>query len=338
MEIIRSKYAGACYGVNRALSILDNAIEGSRVVCGAEVDSVAGAGSIAGADSVAGVGSIAGADSVAGVGNVAEAGSDSVGDVGIGSDMVGSCEIYTLGPLIHNPQVTRELRSRGVKEADSINDINSGIMVIRSHGVALEVIEQAERKGLIVMDATCPHVTKAQVAARQLKEQGYLVLIVGELGHPEVEGIRAYAGNQAIVAQEPRDLPEAFESDNIGIVVQTTQTESSLELIVRELVGRGFEPVVRDTICFATKQRQEAAIELAGNVDAMVVVGGRNSGNTTRLAQLCTKVCRNTHHIESAEELDPAWFVGVGVVGITAGASTPENQIIAVEKTLENLL
>ena len=325
MKIIRSRYAGACYGVNRALSILESAIETSKVV-GNDT------GSRIGSDTGNSTSGNTGSDT----GNNAGSNMSSAG--GTISNSRGSCEIHTLGSLIHNPQVTRELRSRGVEEADSVDDISSGIMVIRSHGVAPAIIEKAERKGLVVVDATCPHVTKAQVAARDLQEQGYQVLIVGEMEHPEVEGIRAYTGDQAIVVQEPVDLPRAFESDKIGIVAQTTQTESSLELIVKELVRCGYAPVVRDTICFATKQRQEAAIELAGNVDAMVVVGGRNSGNTTRLAQLCTKVCRNTHHIESAEELDPAWFVGVGVVGITAGASTPENQIIAVEKTLENLL
>ena len=316
MKIIRSKYAGACYGVNRALSILDSAIEDSRVAGGV------GDGSV-------------GVDSDIGDGVCTDRAGSAVG---AGSDIGGSCEIHTLGPLIHNPQVTRELRNRGVQEADRVEDIGSGIMVIRSHGVAPEIIEQAERKGLVVVDATCPHVTKAQDAARRLYEQGYQVLIVGELGHPEVEGIRAYAGNQAIVVQEPQGLPAGFAARKIGVVVQTTQTESSLEAIVKELKGRGLVPVVHNTICFATRQRQESAVDLAGKVDVMVVVGGRNSGNTTRLAQLCARVCRNTYHIESADELEKSWFVGAETVGVTGGASTPENQIIAVEKTLESLL
>ena len=332
MKIIRSKYAGACYGVNRALSILDNAIEGSRVADGAGDGSVAEIGGEAVTAGVAGVGSSTGTGVSDG------AGSDMVGGGSSGSGINGGCAIHTLGPLIHNPQVTRELRNRGVQQADRVEDIHSGIMVIRSHGVAPAIIEQAERKGLVVVDATCPHVTKAQVAARQLYEQGFQVLIVGELGHPEVEGIRAYAGNQAIVVQEPQDLPAGFAARKVGVVVQTTQTESSLEAIIRELKDRGLAPVVHNTICFATRQRQESAVELAGRVDVMVVVGGRNSGNTTRLAQLCTRVCRNTYHIESADELEKSWFVGAETVGVTGGASTPEDQIIAVEKTLEILL
>jgi 4-hydroxy-3-methylbut-2-enyl diphosphate reductase len=162
-------------------------------------------------------------------------------------------------------------------------------------------------------------------------------VVVGELGHPEVEGIRAYAGDNAIVVQEPSDLPETLASDHIGIVVQTTQVPEALNAIINALRERGVTPIVRNTICFATKQRQEAAIELAATVDVMLVVGGRNSGNTTRLAKLCQTVCSRTHHIEGVTELDDSWFIGAEVVGITAGASTPENQTIAVERALGKL-
>jgi 4-hydroxy-3-methylbut-2-enyl diphosphate reductase len=230
-----------------------------------------------------------------------------------------------------------ELRARGVEQADTVEEVEAGVLVIRSHGVAPAVIEQAQRKGLRVVDATCPHVSKAHEAARQLREQGYLVVVVGELGHPEVEGIRAYAGDDAIVVQEPSDLPENLKSDHIGVVVQTTQAANALEAIVGALQKRGITPTVRNTICFATRQRQEAATELAAVVDVMLVVGGRNSGNTTRLAKLCATVCPRTHHIESAAELDAAWFAGAETIGITAGASTPENQIIAVEQALRQL-
>jgi 4-hydroxy-3-methylbut-2-enyl diphosphate reductase len=136
------------------------------------------------------------------------------------------------------------------------------------------------------------------------------------------------------VVQDPSDLPETLDSDKIGVVVQTTQAVGSLNAVVGAMQKRGIEPRVRNTICFATKQRQQAAVELANKVDVMLVVGGRNSGNTTRLAQLCSEVCRRTYHIENATELKAEWFKGVKSVGITAGASTPENQIIAVEQAL----
>jgi 4-hydroxy-3-methylbut-2-enyl diphosphate reductase len=287
MKIVRSRYAGACYGVERALTLVNKA---------ASED--AGAGETAGTSNTS---------------------------------------VYTLGPLIHNPQVVSELRARGVEQADTVDEVEAGVLVIRSHGVAPAVIKQAQRKELRVVDATCPHVSKAHEAARQLREQGYLVVVVGELGHPEVEGIRAYAGDDAIVVQEPSDLPENLMSDHIGVVVQTTQAMDALEAIVGALQKRGVTPTVRNTICFATRQRQEAATELAAVVDVMLVVGGRNSGNTTRLAKLCAAVCPRTYHIESAAELDATWFAGTETIGITAGASTPENQIIAVEQALRQL-
>jgi 4-hydroxy-3-methylbut-2-enyl diphosphate reductase len=277
MKIVRSRYAGACYGVERALSLVDEAASENGAL------------------------------------------------------------VYTLGPLIHNPRVVSELRERGVEQADAVEQVEEGTLVIRSHGVAPSVIEKARRKGLRVIDATCPHVSKAHEAARQLREQGYLVVVVGERGHPEVEGIRAYAGDGAIVVQEPSDLPDDLASGRIGIVVQTTQAANALEAIIEALRARGITPVVRNTICFATRQRQGAAIELARMVDVMVVVGGRNSGNTTRLAQLCQEVCPHTYHIEGAAELDTAWLTNAETIGITAGASTPENQIIAVEQTLRAL-
>jgi 4-hydroxy-3-methylbut-2-enyl diphosphate reductase len=306
MKIVRSRYAGACYGVERALMLVNEA------VC-----ETVGAGDASGTS--VGVSRDRSADTDTGA---------------IATRTATLASVYTLGPLIHNPQVVSELRERGVEQADAVEQVEAGTLVIRSHGVAPAVIERARIKGLRVVDATCPHVSKAHEAARQLREQGYLVVVVGELGHPEVEGIRAYAGDGAIVVQEPSDLPEDLVSDRIGIVVQTTQAADALEAIVDALQRRGITPVVRNTICFATRQRQGAAIELAGMVDVMVVVGGRNSGNTTRLAQLCQAVCPRTHHVENAAELVSDWFRDADAVGITAGASTPENQIIAVEQAL----
>jgi 4-hydroxy-3-methylbut-2-enyl diphosphate reductase len=210
-------------------------------------------------------------------------------------------------------------------------------MVIRSHGVAPQVIETALEQGLQVVDATCPHVKKAQKAASKLCQEGYTVLIVGENGHPEVEAINAYAGFGSLVVQEPENLPDQLPSQKIGIVMQTTQSADALDAIVLALRDRGVFPKVSNTICFATRQRQESAGLLANQVDAMVVVGGRNSGNTTRLFQICEQVCPNTHHIEIPQELDPEWFNTVKTVGVTAGASTPENQISQVVQALEQM-
>ncbi len=246
---------------------------------------------------------------------------------------------YTLGPLIHNPQVVSRLAERGVEVADSLDEISEGIVIIRSHGVVPRIKQDAEAKGLPIIDATCPHVARAQKAAHDLAEAGYHVIAVGEAGHPEVEGMKAHAeivGTPCIVVADPEELPEHVE-EPVGIVVQTTQSKEALDAVVGALHERGIEPQVKNTICFATRQRQEAAAELAEQVDALVVIGGRNSSNTTRLHDICKAVCTRSYHIEVPDEIDPAWFEGCSVIGVTAGASTPESQIDAVVERLESL-
>lgn len=245
--------------------------------------------------------------------------------------------IVTLGPLIHNPTVVAQLRERGVGVADEVSQIDGGVMVVRSHGVVPAVIEQARAKGLEVVDATCPHVGKAHAAAARLAADGFFVVVVGEAGHPEVEGICAHAGEAHLVASCAGELPETLPSRKLGVVVQTTQTIDALKDVVDALVDRATELRVHNTICLATQQRQNAARELASRVDAMIVVGGRNSGNTTRLRQICEAVCPATHHIETPDEIDPGWFAGADLIGVTAGASTPIAQIEAVVARLEAL-
>lgn len=245
--------------------------------------------------------------------------------------------VHTLGPLIHNPQAVRALKERGVAVASAVEEVGEGTLVIRSHGVDPAVIDRAVDAGLQVIDATCPFVSTAQRHAADLIRDGYAVVIVGEAEHPEVEGILAHAGGTALIVQRASDLPERLPSKRVGVVVQTTQSASRLEEVVSALLGRVNELRVFNTICSATAKRQKAAEELAGTVDVMVVVGGRNSGNTTRLAEICRSVNSRVHHVETAEELDPAWFDGATVVGVTAGASTPDEQIRGVIDAIEAL-
>lgn len=249
----------------------------------------------------------------------------------------------TLGPLIHNPRVVARLERHGVRAVSSLEDARDDeTVVIRSHGVTPEVKRAVERRGLPMVDATCPHVARAQKAAAALAREGMQVIVVGEAGHPEVEGLYACAREASAdpalvsVVAVPDDLPERIEAP-VGVVVQTTQTRAALDAVLDALRERGVEPTVKDTICFATRQRQEAAAALADEADAFVVIGGRNSSNTTRLADICRARCERTHHVESADELDPAWFEGCRTVGVTAGASTPEDQIAAVEAALAKL-
>jgi 4-hydroxy-3-methylbut-2-enyl diphosphate reductase len=246
-------------------------------------------------------------------------------------------DVHTLGPLIHNPQAVAALRDQGVEVATTLDEVDSGTLVIRSHGVEPAIIEQALAKGLNVVDATCPHVSKAHEAAEELARNGYVVVIVGEADHPEVEGILAHAGGEAIVVSSANELPERLGSRKIGIVVQTTQSLKRLEDVVAAILPRANELRVFNTICSATGKRQQAAEELAETVDVMVVVGGHNSGNTTRLVQICREVNPRVHHVETPDDLDPAWFEGASSVGVTAGASTPDEQMQAVVRAIESM-
>ncbi len=251
-----------------------------------------------------------------------------------------SARAHTLGPLIHNPIVVRELAEAGVDEIASVSEADpNDTVIIRSHGVTPQVMRDVESHVKNVLDATCPFVAAAQKAAYQLAEKHGCVVVVGEEGHPEVEGLTARAAEapaRVIVASSPDDLPDDVY-DPVGIVVQTTQERAALDAVVDELRKRGINPDVKNTICTATSQRQDAAIEIASQVDAVVVIGGRNSSNTTRLASICRSACARTYHIESPDELDPSWFKGCETVGVTAGASTPESQISRVIEYLEAL-
>ena len=250
-----------------------------------------------------------------------------------------SC-VWTIGPLIHNPRVVDELAARGARVAKAVDDVEGACatVIIRSHGVTPQVRDEVLARGCTLVDATCPHVARAQQGAAELAQEGCRVIVLGEAEHPEVEGLRAWAekaGGKVDVVGGPADIPEGLYAP-IGVVAQTTQTRENLDAVVDELRARGLEPMVKKTICYATRQRQDAAAELAARVDAMVIIGGRNSSNTTRLAELCHTACPKSFHVESAAELSPDLFAGCETVGVTAGASTPEDHIRAIESVLES--
>ena len=177
--------------------------------------------------------------------------------------------------------------------------------------------------GLECVDATCPHVKKAQLSAKELAEEGRFVVIVGEKEHPEVQSIVQWAGGSVAVVETAAEAAAVLSVPKLGIVSQTTFSGRRFREIVSALLDKSRDIRVMRTICTATDQRQHAARELASKVDVMIVIGGKNSANTTRLAQLCAKTCR-TYHIETAEELQLAWFDNIEKIGITAGASTPD--------------
>ncbi len=246
--------------------------------------------------------------------------------------------VHTLGPLIHNPIVVSDLEKHGISMSESLDDISSGTVIVRTHGVTPEVMDRARTKGLDVIDATCPYVKRVHRAAAKLVDEGYQLLVIGEAGHPEVEGILGHAGADAWVVDEPSDLDGRELAPRVGVVVQTTQTAQKLAEIVAVLATRVQELRVINTICEATSQRQRAARDLADESDCMIVVGGKNSGNTRRLAEVCMRACPRTHHIEDAAELDAGWFEECESIGITAGASTPQSHIERVRARIEALV
>jgi (E)-4-hydroxy-3-methyl-but-2-enyl pyrophosphate reductase len=253
-------------------------------------------------------------------------------------DAAGKGRVYCLGPLIHNPQEVERLRKSGVDTVQDLSSLHSGeSVIIRSHGVHPSVLAEARAKGLTIVDLTCPFVGKAQRYAETLRAEGYQVVVVGEKDHPEVRSIVGHAGDEAVVVETPADIPSLALSARVGVVAQTTQSYGNFSEIVLTLLRLSRELKVFNTICSSTKERQEAARILAKNVDVMLVVGGRNSANTTRLATLCRQEGKPTHHIETADEILPEWLAGVESVGVTAGASTPDWVVQAVLDTLQRL-
>ncbi|WP_132547838.1 4-hydroxy-3-methylbut-2-enyl diphosphate reductase [Pectinatus cerevisiiphilus] len=244
--------------------------------------------------------------------------------------------IATLGPIIHNPQIVKQLADEGIISIDSLDDITHGTIIIRSHGVGPSIYQAAEAKGLNIVDATCPHVKKAQMSAKALTDEGYSVVIIGERKHPEVKSIFEWSGQDAVVIETLEQAAQLQPIKRLGIVAQTTFSRVKFKQLVDVLLDKSNEVKVLRTICTATEQRQTAAEELAAKVDVMLVIGGKNSANTTRLAELCAQRCP-THHIETADELDDDWFYNIEKIGVTAGASTPDWLIREVYKKCKNM-
>lgn len=232
--------------------------------------------------------------------------------------------IYSLGPLVHNQQMVEFLRQKGLEPRDSIDELSGGRVVIRAHGVSPLVFFEAERRGLEVIDATCPRVKKGQKLASSLANRGYPVLIVGSLSHPEVQALIGWANGQAIIIENQRETDNLPHLEKAAIIAQTTESIDVFAAVVEQIRRKVDYLLVYNTICEATWRRQKAARELARRVEAMVVVGGRQSSNTTQLARICLQAGVPTYHVESAQELRGQWFKGLNRVGVTAGASTPE--------------
>lgn len=232
-------------------------------------------------------------------------------------------EVYTLGPLVHNRQVVEYLKDKGVKYVEGLGEINHGTVVFRSHGAGPGVYDQAKEKGLAIVDATCPFVKKVQEKVCSLAESGYKIIIAGDLTHPEVQGLVDWSRGHAVVIEDEGQLEDLKWDNKMAIIAQTTVREEFLNRLVERAKANDPEVAVYRTICQATRLRQKAAVELAGQVDLMLVIGGYNSSNTRKLAAACNETGTPTYHIEEAAELKKDWLDNIKITGVTAGASTP---------------
>ena len=249
--------------------------------------------------------------------------------------------IYTYGPIVHNEIVVQELEEKGVKVLNSeeeLKSLTSGTVIIRAHGVGEKVYELLKQQGVNLVDATCPFVKKIHRIARKEEANGRHILIIGNAKHPEVEGIRGWCEKPAYVVESLEEA-ENFAlpmGEKLCIVSQTTFNYNKFEDIVEIISKKGYDIIVLNTICSATEERQTEAREIASDVDAMIVIGGSHSSNTQKLFEICKKECENTYYIQSLDDLDLKTSQSIRCVGITAGASTPNNIIEEVQKNVRN--
>ncbi|MCJ7730249.1 MAG: 4-hydroxy-3-methylbut-2-enyl diphosphate reductase [Sedimentisphaerales bacterium] len=247
-------------------------------------------------------------------------------------------DVYSLGPIIHNKNEVERLAKAGLKTVEKVEEIRSGTVIIRSHGASPEQIRKLKDKKLNVVDATCVLVKRVQRIAAQLEKDGYKVVIIGEENHPEVQAVVGCA-NDVIVVAEETDLGKLPKSGKLGIVCQTTQSPEYFGKMLGDIIGRcNFSELkVINTLCQEAIKRQESAVQLCKQVDIMFVLGGLDSANTRRLAELCKKYNNETFHLQNWKELDIRMVFGKNTAGVTAGASTPDWIIAEFVKNLEAL-
>jgi (E)-4-hydroxy-3-methyl-but-2-enyl pyrophosphate reductase len=232
-------------------------------------------------------------------------------------------QVYSLGPIIHNEDVVERLASAGLQTVNSVDEIDAGTVLIRSHGVAPRELDRLRDRGLHIVDATCVLVKRVQQIAKQLEQEGYQVVIIGEENHPEVQGVMGCVHSMIVIADED-DLHRLPSDGRLGIVCQTTQSPEHLGRMLGAIARDGFRELkVINTLCREAVKRQESAIALCKEVDIMFVLGGLHSANTRRLAELCKNHNNATFHLQNWDELDKNVLFGKQVAGVTAGASTP---------------
>lgn len=244
--------------------------------------------------------------------------------------------VTTLGHVVHNPQMVESLEERGLKNASSVEEVDTGALFVRAHGLPVDVYEKAKEKGLEIIDATCPMVTKIHVQAEKLKADGYKIIVVGDPKHPEVKGTLSHVPG-AWCIETIEDVEKLPRGSRVGVVVQSTYSRERFTDIVRALIAKYYEVRAVNTICTDTNNRQSEALELSKEVEVMVVVGGKTSANTKHLAELSELHGAKAYHIEGPDELQAGWFDGVRVAGLMSGASTPGWLVDSVAQRMEEL-
>ncbi len=244
---------------------------------------------------------------------------------------------YITGELVHNEAITRELSGKGLREVKGIGEIKGGTLIIRAHGISPSERSRVEEKNIEIVDATCPIVRQAQIAAKKLEEEGYQVLIVGDKYHAEVKGILGYLKSNALVAGSRSEVNPKVLKNKVGLIFQTTHSTELCIEVVAEVMKVAHEIKIINTICADIRKRQEDAVRLAKKVGLMIIVGSHHSSNTLKLKKLCQKYNKNTIQIESAKNLKPAEWKNVKSVGIIGGASTPDVLIEEVKNKLKNI-
>ncbi len=241
-------------------------------------------------------------------------------------------EAETLGPVVHNQQVVDQFARLGVRVVSHTEEVTAGVAVIPSHGLPPGAAEKLRERGLTIVDTTCPNVHRTQMAARRLAEDDFWLVVFGDPAHPEVKGILGWANDQGEATLDSRDIARRTDFPRrVGVLSQSTRNESDFTRFVNDLatvlLPRVQEMSILNTLCNVTRKRQAAALELARQVDLMMVVGGRNSANTRILAEICSSAGTPTHHIETAGEIRDEWLAGRESVGVTSGTSIPDNVI-----------
>ena len=258
----------------------------------------------------------------------------------------GNQPIYTFGPIIHNEEVVHDLEEKGVTVLESVEELEErapqgGTVIIRAHGVEKGISGKIKELGYTLVDATCPFVLKIHRLVEKYSTDGAQIVIIGNEKHPEVKGIKSWSldpHTAVISTPEEAEKYQAESGKKVCIVAQTTFNYNKFQELVEIINKKGYDIIVLNTICNATEERQTEAAEIARDVDAMIVIGGRNSSNTQKLFEICKNECNNTYYIQTVKDLDITCFESIDSVGITAGASTPNKIIEEVQKNVRNEL